>query len=689
MNKHILLTGISFLLLITLNAQIAFTDQTILLVDQNLNSGVAMGISDMNNDGLDDIIRLDNGAFLQIDYQQTDGSAFSEYIYGNVPPGGIWALTIADVDENGYNDIAAGGYQAFGLLKFNSDGTSLSLTNLTPGVHFVQGTNFADIDNNGTIDIFSCHDDGLSYPFSNDGNGNFSVDPSLINTASTIPSDNSGNYGSVWIDYDNDGDLDMYLSKCHSPASDPYDGRRVNMLFQNDGSGNYTDVAEAVNLRPYSQSWATDFADIDNDGDLDCFIVNHSNNSMLYTNFANGNFLNITASTGILDDIIDMGGSIQTYFADFDNDGFVDLLCTGGSAHKLFKNNGDLTFTTTTNPFPTNLTIHSAALGDLNNDGYLDVYAGFATGYNSPSSNPDKLFMNTGGTNNYFDVLLEGSAGYRNGIGARVELYGAWGKQIREVRSGESYGIMNSMIRHFGIGTATTIDSLVVRWPSGQIDRLCGPSINQCLSFTEATAVAVESDFSFFVNDLSVDFNDLISGTPDDIHWDFGDNNTSTQANPSHTYTNYGTYTITLTANDICGAHITTKTVVLINPLPVELIHFQAQKITERKVQLDWQTASEKDFAYFTIERSIDGQRFEAIATLEGSGFSNEISSYNYMDGLPHPGDNYYRLKMVDLDRDFEYSSIQVVSILPPKGQWEIYPNPTAELVFINGDIFR
>ena len=99
--------------------------------------------------------------------------------------------------------------------------------------------------------------------------------------------------------------------------------------------------------------------------------------------------------------------------------------------------------------------------------------------------------MNDGGTNNSFSVLLEGTDSNINGVGARVELHGSWGVQIREVRAGESYGIMNSFRQHFGIGSETTIDRLVVKWPSGTVDELLNPDINAQITLSEGSSPVV------------------------------------------------------------------------------------------------------------------------------------------------------------------------------------------------------
>lgn len=468
------------------HAQITFSDASSDLTNSTLKSGVAMAITDMNGDGLDDIIRLDVGTNLEIEYQQADGS-FSRSDLGTVDQ--PWAITIADVDENGMNDILVGGFEdGLKLLKANDSGSAFGLDLLDGPTIFLQNANFADINNDGHIDYFGCHDNGLSNPYENDGNGILSYNLDLIDTSSTVASDNSGNYGSIWIDYDNDGDQDFYISKCRQGVDDPMDGRRLNLLFQNDGNNNFTDVAEAAGLRPMTQTWSTNFEDIDNDGDLDAVMVNHFSNHQIFENNGDGTFTDITASSGIVTELEQVGFGIQVMMEDFDNDGFIDFfLTTNNGDHKMFLNDGDNTFTAVSNPFTTNgPRVQSAATGDLNNDGFIDLITGYATSFNNPSATEnDQLFINNGNTNNWSKLILEGVQSNLNGIGARVEIYGAWGMQIREVRSGESYGTQNSLTTHFGIGDETTIDQIIVRWPSGIVDLIESPDSNTTLNLRE------------------------------------------------------------------------------------------------------------------------------------------------------------------------------------------------------------
>jgi len=309
-----------------------------------------MAIVDMNGDDKDDIVHFNNARNLNIEYQQAPNANFTNFNYGDLSTSNEWSTCIADVDQNGYNDILAGGaYNNIQILKANGSGSNYTASTLPSSNIFLQGSNFVDIDNDGWVDVFACHDDADSRNYRNTQDGNFVFDNSLINT--TLPSGNSGNYASIWTDYDNDGDLDMYLSKCRQGVNDPTDPRRINLLYQNDGNNNFTEVGAAAGLRIGDQSWVADFADIDNDGDMDVFIINHFTSSLLFINNGDGTFTDITASSGMADDL-DLFG-IQSLFRDFDNDGFVDLIVTG-TEHRLFKNNGNGTFSRLTNPFGIN-----------------------------------------------------------------------------------------------------------------------------------------------------------------------------------------------------------------------------------------------------------------------------------------------------------------------------------------------
>ncbi len=470
--------------------QISFTNSNNTLGYGSYYSGVAIGVTDMDGDGLDDIVHLDDGDYLMIEYQQAGGT-FLHVPITSVTSGSEWSMSVADVNNDGHGDVLTGGaYNDIKVVRISDNGANFQLDVLPGPGMFAQCSNFADINNDGWLDAFVCHDDAESRIWGNNGDGTFSMADDWIDMSTLPPSDNSGNYGSVWTDFDDDGDLDLYIAKCRQGVSDPTDPRRINALFVNLGNNNYVESAGSFGLKIGAQSWTAEFGDIDNDGDFDCFITNHDVPNMLLENDGTGHFTDITAASGLPATAF----PIQGLMRDFDNDGYLDILVAGG-AHHLFRNNGDKTFTEV--DILSDLEMESFALGDLNHDGYIDIYAGYAGIYTSPSGNPDIIWLNDGGTDNHFlTLLLEGTASNRSAVGAKVKAFGPWGVQVREVRAGESYGISNSLALHFGLGQATEVDSLIIYWPAGGETVLTAVPADQFLHIEESGCVVYDVEVS-------------------------------------------------------------------------------------------------------------------------------------------------------------------------------------------------
>jgi hypothetical protein len=530
------------------SAQLKFTNKADLLTPAKHYSGVAIAVLDMNGDGLDDIARMDAGHILSIAYQTAPGQPFANNPVGNMSTESQWGMCAADIDNNGFPDVLSGGaYDEIKVARANADGSFLQINTLTGPGTFVQGVNFADINNDGWLDAFVCHDDGASRIFGNDGTGNLVYQPLWIDLATVPSSDNSGNYGSVWSDVNNDGLTDLYIAHCRQGVSSPTDPRRINQLFLNNGDGTYTqDIDNTSGLRIGAQSWTADFGDIDNDGDFDCFITNHDVSSQLLENDGAGHFTDITVAAGIKDSIT--GTPIQGVFRDFDNDGYMDILVAGSQQH-LLHNNGDKTFTRVPGLFDNN-NMESFAIGDLNHDGFQDIYGGYANIYTDPSSTPDALWINEGNDNDFFGLNLRGVLSNRNGVGAKALLYSALGVQVREVRSGESYGIMNSMQVHFGLGQATAIDSVVVRWPSGTVDVLQQPlGLNQYITVQEGGCVVPQVQIMTDGSTVFCSGDSVAIATIDAFpayQWSNGDTTGFIYAYEA------GTYSVTVTTADGC-----------------------------------------------------------------------------------------------------------------------------------------
>jgi len=205
-----------------------------------------------------------------------------------------------------------------------------------------------------------------------------------------------------------------------------------------------------------------------------------SDGNKLMRNNGDGTFTNVSEGSGIAS----ANKGIENVPADFNNDGFIDILSNGS----ILYGNGDFTFIVGSGP-------SAGPIGDANNDGFLDVYNG-------------TLRLNNGNDNNWIKIVTIGKSyetpgmSNRNGIGARVEISSALGTQIRDVRSGEGFRYMGTLNTHFGIRQDTEIDYIRIYWPSGIIDQINNPTINSTIIVTEG-ANTLSSDDTF-VNDLIV-----------------------------------------------------------------------------------------------------------------------------------------------------------------------------------------
>lgn len=451
---------------------VTFTNQSISTIDSQFNIAVV----DMNGDFLDDIVGV-SSTNIKVHRQNTVVPGFTIFNYpteaaNNMPS---WSLAAGDYNKDGFNDLMYGGGNGVTFMKSTANGTGFVKENFTQYV-FCQRTNFVDLNNDGNLDAFSCHDVQPNVYFLNNGSGQFTFYQSNVTPGAMLLGihPNGGNYGSIWIDYDNDGDQDLFIAKCRGGAGTA----KINELHRNNGNGTFTDVSSAANMADPVQTWSSAWADYDNDGDMDALVgaSSTSDGSHKYMrNNGNGTFTDITAGTGW---DTNTSTNVEHIAHDFDNDGFVDVM---GGGNKIMYNKGDGTFGSS------NVGFGVGAVGDLNNDGFLDVLNG------------STIRMNNGNSNKWIKFYLQGIQSNRNGIGARVEIYGAWGKQIRDARSGDGFEYMSSLNVHFGIGQATEIQQVIIRWPSGIVDTIVNPDPNQAILVVEGSTLSVGgNDFTSF-----------------------------------------------------------------------------------------------------------------------------------------------------------------------------------------------
>ncbi|WP_299883297.1 FG-GAP-like repeat-containing protein [uncultured Lacinutrix sp.] len=464
-------------------APISFTQSPI------TTTGTIRAVVDMNGDHLDDIVAV-NSTNIHIQEQQVGGGfAVKNITTTNADFTPSWSLAAADWDGNGYTDLLYGAGSGVTFMKAdNATGTSFTEISGSQNV-FSQRSNFIDINNDGNLDAFVCHDVAPNVYYINDGSGNLTFHQTTNAGAPYNLGDyvSGGNYGSIWIDYDNDRDQDMFIAKCGGEVA-----RRTNQMHTNNGldangiTTSFTENGVALNLADPMQTWSSAWGDFDNDGDMDVFVGASSGTHKLMRNDlvldTNGDLVSVTFTevTGTSGVSSLTATGIENVTFDFDNDGNLDIASNGN----ILFGNGDLTFTSYEN-----VVAARGSFGDLNNDGFIDNFSETGT-----------LYTNNTNSNNWIKINTVGTASNLDGIGARIILETASGTQIRDVRSGDGFRFMNTLNAHFGIGADTAITSITIHWPSGMTDFIENPNINEPLEVVEGSSPLSVAAFS--VEDL-------------------------------------------------------------------------------------------------------------------------------------------------------------------------------------------
>jgi Tol biopolymer transport system component len=453
-------------------------------------AGTCAAWADYDNDGdLDlllvngsDILYRNNGDGTFTDMTATAGVTDSGHGLA-----GVWA----DYDNDGDLDLYVANYRGEPnrLYWNNGDGTFTDVADAA-GVNLAGdeiSAIWGDYDNDGYVDLFIANDrsnipveNSANVLYHNNGNGTFTeatasagIDP-LVGIISA---------GAAWGDYDNDGDLDLYVSN-QAEAGE-------NNLYRNNGNGTFTDVTSAAGVNGTDDSQGCAWGDYDNDGDLDLLVVTGNRetppdaSNVLYRNNGDGTFTDVTGSAGLTF----IGDCVATAWADADNDGDLDVYITtsgnfGAVPDLFYRNNGDGTFTEAAAVAGLSVVQNGIALawGDYDQDGDLDLFV-------DGNTNPAHLYRNDGNSNRWLHVKVVGVTSNRAGIGARVRIVAGGVSQIREVSGGAGRATQESLPVEFGLGGTAIVDSLIIRWPSGIVQVLTGVSTNQRLTVTEGETI--------------------------------------------------------------------------------------------------------------------------------------------------------------------------------------------------------
>ncbi|MBL7953079.1 MAG: VCBS repeat-containing protein [Flavobacteriales bacterium] len=437
----------------------------------------SLGAVDMNSDGLDDILDPTE-TNVHIGLQQLDGTfQFVDIATSPADHVASWSLCVGDLDKNGANDMLYGAGDGVTLMFANEDGTAFTEVSYDEYI-FCQRTNMVDLNNDGHLDAFSCHDVDANVGFINNGTG------TLVYSQGGY-GETCGNYGSVFTDYNNDGLMDLFVSKC---GCDPED-----LLMPNSNGGIFTDVAPDMGWNDQHQSWSSAWGDYDNDGDMDAMIGSSSSTVHKFMrNNGDGTFTNVTNEVGVN---ANEGQSIEWTTHDFNNDAWLDIL--GGDG--MLMNNGDGTFT-----FDASVP-YNGPIGDMDNDGYLDILDAGSIHYNQSTGN------------NWLRIWPVGSVSNQNGIGARVHVITNGVHQIRDIKSGDGFRYMSSLLAHFGLGAATTA-TVEVHWPSGIVDHIENVQPNATLVVNEGLFSSMPETRTTTLSLFPVPATDRITVSGDDVN---------------------------------------------------------------------------------------------------------------------------------------------------------------------------
>ena len=501
--------------------------------------GLAGGVvlEDFDNDGSLDLMVSGWGLTSQLRYFHNDGQgAFTEKTAEAGLVGEIGGLNLIQCDYNndGRMDVlvlrgawlGSEGHYPVSLLRNNGDGTFVDVTEEAGLLRF-HPTNSAvwfDYNNDGWIDLFIVNESqsGDKNPcelFRNNGNGTF-IECAAENGVAFV----AFFKGVVSADYNNDGRPDLYLSRLDGPK----------ILLRNDGPAGadrsarapwrFTDVAEAAGVIHPPTSFTCWFWDYNNDGWPDIMVNGYSVQDVgdiaadylglpysgqrpkLYRNNGDGTFTDTTKQAGLDKMLLTMGAN----FGDLDNDGWLDFYVGTGNPdlsmirpNRMFRSDGGKRFqdVTLSGGFGQLQKGHGVAFGDINNDGAQDVYSVIGGAFEADHFH-GQLFANPGHGNNWLKLKLEGTKTNRAAIGARIKVVVQNGDAERAIHrtvgSGGSFGA-SSMRQEFGLGQAQTIKRVEIFWPvTGVTQVVTGFEINHGYTIQEGASAPALAKYKSF-----------------------------------------------------------------------------------------------------------------------------------------------------------------------------------------------
>jgi enediyne biosynthesis protein E4 len=531
------------------NSRVTFTDVTkaagINFINQSApdkkyiveSMGGGAAFFDFDNDGRLDIYLVNSftveGALKRQPrpkaalYRNLGGGKFEDVAEraGVADPGWAMGAAVGDFDNDGLDDLFVTCFGANKLYRNRGAGKFEDVTKRAGFVdeRFWAGAAWGDYDRDGRLDLYvagyvdfrldrlpefgkgqlclyrgipvQCGPRGLQGAgdalYRNNGDGTFS------DVTKKAKVEDAGGYyglGVVWTDFDDDGWPDIFVANDTTP----------NYAYRNNRDGTFTETAFALGLAVDENGneqacMGISAGDYDRDGRLDLVVTNFADDyNTVYRKNADGTFTDVSRATKTADASIPFLGW-GARFLDYDNDGWLDLMVVNGHVYPqvegafaggmygqrklLYRNLGGGTFEEVGAKVPAlaaRRVSRGAAWGDYDEDGDVDVIVNELDG--APT-----LLRNDGGAQagNWVSLKLTGTKSNRNAVGARVTLKAGGMTQVDEVRGGDSYLSHSDRRLHFGLGGATKVDEVKVKWPGGAEEKLTALPINRTVTIVE------------------------------------------------------------------------------------------------------------------------------------------------------------------------------------------------------------